>query len=48
MVSNEIKESFEKLGVTPLYSAPEKVFELSRRDSPIIGEVIKKAGVEKE
>jgi len=48
MVSNEIKESFEKLGVTPLYSAPEKVFELSRRDSPIIGEVMKKAGVEKE
>lgn len=48
MVSNEIKESFEKLGVTPLYSAPAKVFELSRKDSPIIGEVMKKAGVEKE
>lgn len=48
MVSAEIKESFEKLGVTALYSTPEKVFELSRKDSPIIGEVMKKAGVEKE
>ena len=48
MVSNEIKESFEKLGVTPLYTAPAKVFELSRKDSPIIGEVMKRAGVEKE
>ncbi len=48
MVSNEIKESFEKLGVTPLFSAPAKVFELSRKDSPIIGEVMKRAGVEKE
>lgn len=48
MTSQEIKDSFEKLGVTPLYSEPNKVFELSRKESPIIGEILKKAGVEKE
>ena len=48
MVSQEIKDAFEKLGLTPLYSAPAKVFELSRKDSPIIGEVMRRAGVEKE
>jgi tripartite-type tricarboxylate transporter receptor subunit TctC len=44
MVSQEIRDSFEKLGVAPLYSAPAKVFELSRKDSPIIGEVMRRAG----
>ena len=48
MASQEIKDSFEKLGVTPLYSEPSKVFELSRKESPIIGEILRKAGVEKE
>lgn len=48
MLTNEIKDAFEKLGVTPLYSAPAKVFELSRKDTPVIGEVMRKAGVEKE
>ncbi len=48
MTSQEIKDSFEKLGVTPLYSEPSKVFELSRKESPIIGEILRKAGVEKE
>jgi tripartite-type tricarboxylate transporter receptor subunit TctC len=48
MTSQEIKDSFEKLGVTPLYSEPNKVFELSRKESPIIGEILRKAGVEKE
>ena len=40
--------SFFLITVSSKYIAPEKVFELSRRDSPIIGEVMKKAGVEKE
>jgi tripartite-type tricarboxylate transporter receptor subunit TctC len=48
MTSQEIKDSFEKIGVTPLYSEPSKVFELSRKESPIIGEILRKAGVEKE
>ena len=48
MTSQEIKDSFEKLGVTPLDSEPNKVFELSRKESPIIGEILRKAGVEKE
>ena len=48
MTSQEIKDSFEKLGVTPLYSEPNKVFELSRKESPIVGEILRKAGVEKE
>jgi tripartite-type tricarboxylate transporter receptor subunit TctC len=48
MTSQEIKDSFEKLGVTPLYSEPSKVFELSRKESPIVGEILRKAGVEKE
>ena len=48
MTSQEIKDSFEKLGVTPLYSESNKVFELSRKESPIVGEILRKAGVEKE
>ena len=48
MVTIEIKESFEKLGVTPLYSKPDAIFEKSRAESPIIGEVMRKAGIEKE
>ncbi len=46
--STEIRDSFEKLGVNPLHSEPGKVFELSRKESPMIGEIIRKAGVEKE
>lgn len=48
MQTQEIKDAFEKLGVTALYSEPSKVFELSRKESPIIGEVFRKAGIEKE
>jgi len=48
MASSEIKDSFEKLGVTPLHSEPSKVFELSRKESPITGEILRKAGVERE
>ena len=48
MTSSEIKDAFERLGVTPLYSKPEVVFEKSRAESPIIGEVMRKAGIEKE
>jgi tripartite-type tricarboxylate transporter receptor subunit TctC len=48
MTSSEIKDSFEKLGVTPLHSEPSKVFELSRKESPITGEILRKAGVERE
>ncbi len=48
MATQEIKEAFERLGVSPLYSKPEAVFEKSRAESPIIGEVMKKAGIEKE
>jgi tripartite-type tricarboxylate transporter receptor subunit TctC len=48
MVSTEIRDSFEKLGVNPLHSEPGKVFELSRQESPVIGEIIRKAGIEKE
>jgi tripartite-type tricarboxylate transporter receptor subunit TctC len=48
MNTSEIKDAFERLGVTPLYSKPEVVFEKSRAESPIIGEVMRKAGIEKE
>lgn len=48
MVTQEIKDAFEKLGVSPLYSKPEVVFEKSRAESPIIGEIMKRAGIEKE
>lgn len=48
MQTQEIKDAFEKLGVTALHSEPSKVFELSRKESPIIGEVFRKAGIEKE
>ena len=48
VLTSEIKDAFEKLGVTPLYSKPEVVFEKSRAESPIIGEVMRKAGIEKE
>ena len=44
----EVKDTFEKLGVNPLHSEPNKVFELSRKESPVIGEIMRKAGVEKE
>ena len=48
MATADIKDAFERLGVTPLYSKPEVVFEKSRAESPIIGEVMRKAGLEKE
>jgi tripartite-type tricarboxylate transporter receptor subunit TctC len=48
MITAEIKDSFEKLGVTPLYSKPDVIFEKSRAESPIIGDVMRKAGIEKE
>ena len=48
MATADIKDAFERLGVTPLYSKPEVVFEKSRAESPIIGEVMRKAGIEKE
>lgn len=48
MVAADTRESFEKLGITPLYSKPEGVFERSRADSPVIGEILRKAGIEKE
>ena len=48
MVSAEIKEAFDKLGITPLFSTPARVHEIAKRDSPIIGELLRKSGVEKE
>ncbi len=48
MVMPDVKDSFEKLGVSTSYSNPEKVFEQGRKESPIIGEILKKAGIEKE
>lgn len=48
MVSKEIAESFDKLGVTPLHSDKSKVFELSRKESPIVEEIFKKAGIKKD
>ena len=48
MATADIKDAFERLGVTPLYSKPEVVFEKSRAESPIIGEVMRKAGIETE
>jgi tripartite-type tricarboxylate transporter receptor subunit TctC len=48
MTTQEMRDAFEKLGVTPLYSKPDAIFEKSRAESPIIGEVMKKAGIEKE
>jgi tripartite-type tricarboxylate transporter receptor subunit TctC len=48
MVSNEVKEAYLKLGITPLYSAPERVNEIVRRDSPAAGEQIKKLNLAKD
>jgi tripartite-type tricarboxylate transporter receptor subunit TctC len=47
-VSNEVKEAYLKLGITPLYSAPERVNEIVRRDSPAAGEQIKKLNLAKD
>ena len=48
MTSAEIKDSFVKLGVTPLYSSPEKVNEIARRDLVVAGDLIKKLNIPKE
>ena len=44
----EVKESYLKIGVTPLFSAPEKVNEIARKDSIAAGELIKKLNLPKE
>jgi tripartite-type tricarboxylate transporter receptor subunit TctC len=48
MVSNEVKEAYLKLGITPLYSSPDRVNEIVRRDSVTAVEQIKKLNLAKE
>jgi tripartite-type tricarboxylate transporter receptor subunit TctC len=48
MNSAEVKDSFLKLGVAPLYSSPEKVTEIAKRDSVSAAEQIKKLNLPKE
>ena len=48
MGSNEVKEAYLKLGITPLYSSSERVNEIVRRDSPAAGEQIKKLNLAKD
>ena len=48
MNSAEVKDSFLKLGVAPLYSSPEKVTEIAKRDSVSAGEQIKRLNLPKE
>lgn len=48
MNSPDVKDSFLKLGVTPLFSAPGKVNEIVKRDSVAAGEQIKKLNIPRE
>jgi tripartite-type tricarboxylate transporter receptor subunit TctC len=48
MNSPEVKESYLKLGVTPLFSTPGRVNEIARRDSVAAGEQIKRLNIPKE
>jgi tripartite-type tricarboxylate transporter receptor subunit TctC len=48
MTSTDVKDTFLKLGVTPLYSSPEKVTEIAKRDLVFAGELIKKLNIPKE
>jgi tripartite-type tricarboxylate transporter receptor subunit TctC len=48
MNSAEVKDSFLRLGVAPLYSSPEKVTEIAKRDSVGAAEQIKKLNLPKE
>ena len=48
MNSAEVKDSFLSLGVAPLYSSPEKVTEIAKRDSVGAAEQIKKLNLPKE
>ena len=48
MSSSEIKDSFQKLGVTPLFSTPSRVNEIARKDSIAAGDQIKKLNIPKE
>jgi hypothetical protein len=48
MGSSEIKDSFQKLGVTPLFSTPSRVNEIARKDSIAAGDQIKKLNIPKE
>lgn len=48
MNSAEVKDSFLRLGVAPLYSSPEKVTEIAKRDSVSAAEQIKKLNLPKE
>jgi tripartite-type tricarboxylate transporter receptor subunit TctC len=48
MSSSDVKDSYLKLGVTPLFSTPERVNEIARKDSIAAGELIKKLNLPKE
>lgn len=48
MNSAEVKDSFMKLGVQPLYSSPERVNEIAKRDLILAGDLIKKLNIPKE
>lgn len=48
MSSPEVKDSFLKLGVSPLYSTPDKVNEIAKKESIAAGEQINKLNLPKE
>jgi len=48
MQLNDVRETLGKLGVAPLHSTPNKVAETIRSESPLMGKILKAAGVEAE
>ncbi len=48
MQLNDVRETLGKLGVAALHSTPNKVAETIRSESPLMGKILKAAGVEAE
>jgi tripartite-type tricarboxylate transporter receptor subunit TctC len=48
MVLADVRETYAKLGVATAHSTPAKVLETIKADSPIMGKILKDAGVEPE
>ncbi len=48
MQLNDVRETLGKLGVAPIHSTPNKVAETIRSESPLMGKILKAAGVEAE
>jgi tripartite-type tricarboxylate transporter receptor subunit TctC len=48
MALADVRETYAKLGVATAHSTPAKVLETIKADSPIMGKILKDAGVEPE